>query len=223
MGRGRRRATGPGRRTSSDSARCAASSIGGVPRTAASASSPAPRRRPRADAERNRGRVLDAAREVLRAHGDEAQMPEIARAAGVGIGTVYRHFPNRAALIAAVGEQRQAEIVEFGRSRCLACPTAAEGLAAYLTHIGEVLDAERGLSAAIEAAFGSTEPAGEGRERAEEVAAQLLARGKEEGSVRADAEVEDVVMAVCGLAAVIRNGAGDWRRYVRTVCAGLRP
>ncbi|MFH8679536.1 helix-turn-helix domain-containing protein [Streptomyces lydicus] len=72
-----------------------------------------------ADAERNRTRVLDAAREVFRARGDEAQMPEVARAAGVGIGTVYRHFPSRAALIAAVGEQRQAEIVEFGRSRCL--------------------------------------------------------------------------------------------------------
>ncbi|MCK7626749.1 TetR/AcrR family transcriptional regulator [Streptomyces sp. RS10V-4] len=183
----------------------------------------APQRRPRADAERNRGRVLDAARQVFRERGDEAQMPEIARAAGVGIGTVYRHFPSRAALIAAVGEQRQEEIVAFGRSRCLGCATAAEGLVAYLTHIGEVLSAERGLSAALEAAFGSTEPAGRGRAGAEEVAGRLLARGKDEGSVRADAEVADLVMAVCGLAAVIRTGAGDWRRYVRTVCAGLRP
>ncbi|MFI0226086.1 TetR/AcrR family transcriptional regulator [Streptomyces lydicus] len=180
-------------------------------------------RRPRADAERNRTRVLDAAREVFRARGDEAQMPEVARAAGVGIGTVYRHFPSRAALIAAVGEQRQAEIVEFGRTCCLPSATAADGLAAYLEHIGEVLDAERGLSASIEAAFGSTEPTGEGRARAEDIAGQLLARAKEEGAVREDAEVGDVVMIVCGLAAVIRYGAGDWRRYVRNACAGLRP
>ncbi|MEU5009632.1 helix-turn-helix domain-containing protein [Streptomyces sp. NPDC021749] len=165
---------------------------------------------------------MEAAREVFRARGDEAQMPEVARAAGVGIGTVYRHFPGRAALIAAVGEQRQAEIVEFGRSRCLGSATAAEGLVAYVEHIGEVLDAERGLSASIEAAFGSTEPTGEGRAQAEAVAGQLLARGKEEGAVREDAEAGDVVMIVCGLAAVIRNDAGDWRRYVRNACAGLR-
>ncbi|MFF8372815.1 TetR/AcrR family transcriptional regulator [Streptomyces lydicus] len=188
--------------------------------TSTSAGSP---RRPRADAERNRTRVLDAAREVFRARGDEAQMPEVARAAGVGIGTVYRHFPSRAALIAAVGEQRQAEIVEFGRTRCLPSATAADGLAAYLEHIGEGLDAERGLSASIEAAFGSTEPTGEGRARAEDIAGQLLARAKEEGTVREDAEVGDVVMIVCGLAAVIRYEAGDWRRYVRHACAGLRP
>ncbi|MFJ9853966.1 TetR/AcrR family transcriptional regulator [Streptomyces sp. NPDC101150] len=192
--------------------------------TASSAASPssAPQRRPRADAERNRTRVLNAAREVFRARGDEAQMPEVARAAGVGVGTVYRHFPSRAALIAAVGEQRQAEIVEFGRTACLPCAEAAEGLAAYIQHIGEALSAERGLSASIEAAFGSTEPTGEGRARAEGIAAQLLARGQEEGTVRADAEVADVVMIVCGLAAVIRNDAGDWRRYVRNACAGLR-
>ncbi|MFI6770934.1 TetR/AcrR family transcriptional regulator [Streptomyces sp. NPDC050355] len=190
---------------------------------AASSTSPTPQRRPRADAERNRTRVLDAAREVFRVRGDEAQMPEVARAAGVGVGTVYRHFPSRAALIAAVGEQRQAEIVEFGRTRCLPSAAAAEGLAAYVEHIGEVLDAERGLSASIEAAFGSTEPTGEGRTQAETVAGQLLARAKEEGAVRADAEVGDVVMIVCGLAAVIRHDAGDWRRYVRNACAGLRP
>ncbi|AOP46075.1 TetR/AcrR family transcriptional regulator [Streptomyces lydicus] len=191
--------------------------------TSSTSSSPSgSRRRPRADAERNRTRVLDAAREVFRARGDEAQMPEVARAAGVGIGTVYRHFPSRAALIAAVGEQRQAEIVEFGRSRCLPSARATDGLAAYLEHIGEVLDAERGLSASIEAAFGSTEPTGEGRARAEDIASQLLARAKEEGTVREDAEVGDVVMIVCGLAAVIRYDAGDWRRYVRNACAGLR-
>ncbi|MEU9122408.1 helix-turn-helix domain-containing protein [Streptomyces sp. NPDC048506] len=190
---------------------------------APSSTPPAPQRRPRADAERNRTRVLDAAREVFRARGDEAQMPEVARAAGVGIGTVYRHFPSRAALIAAVGEQRQAELVEFGRSHCLPRTGAAEGLAAYVEHIGEVLDAERGLSASIEAAFGSSEPTGEGRAQAETVAGQLLARAKEEGTVREDVEVGDVVMIVCGLAAVIRHDAGDWRRYVRNACAGLRP
>ncbi|MFI0786694.1 hypothetical protein ACH4Q6_14005 [Streptomyces lydicus] len=76
------------------------------------------------------------------------------------------------------------------------------------------------VAVAVEAAFGSTEPTGEGRARAraEGIAGQLLARAKEEGTVREDAEVGDVVMIVCGLAAVIRYDAGDWRRYVRCVC-----
>ncbi|MCP2168725.1 TetR/AcrR family transcriptional regulator [Goodfellowiella coeruleoviolacea] len=180
-------------------------------------------RKPRADAERNRARVLAAARELFTARGDEVQMPDVARAAGVGIGTVYRHFPSRTALIAAAGEQRHAEIVEFARAECLTRSDAAEGLAAYLHRIGEVLAADRGLSAPVEAAFGSTEPTGEVQAEGLRVAGDLLARAKAQGAVRADVEVTDLNMIACGLAAIIRTGSGDWRRYLRIACAGLRP
>jgi AcrR family transcriptional regulator len=177
-------------------------------------------RKPRADAERNRARVLTAARELFSARGDEVQMPDVARAAGVGVGTVYRHFPSRAALIEAAAEQRLAGIVHFGRE-CSSRPDAVEGLAAYLGHIGEVLAADRGLSMSMQTAFGSTEPTGPTRVEADDVAATLIARGQAEGTIRDDVEVGDVVMIVCGLAAVIGNGAGDWRRYLRVAHTGL--
>lgn len=180
-------------------------------------------RKPRADAERNRARVLDAARELFTARGDDVQMPDVARAAGVGIGTVYRHFPSRAALIAAAGEQRHTEIIEFGRTVCLPHPDAAEGLAMYVSQIGEVLDAERGLSRSIEAAFGSAEPSGDTQAESEGIVASLIARAQREGTIRPDVEVADIAMIVCGLAAVIRYGAGDWHRYVQIASAGLRP
>jgi AcrR family transcriptional regulator len=181
-----------------------------------------PNRKPRADAERNRARVLAAARELFSAHGDDVQMPDVARAAGVGVGTVYRHFPSRAALIEAAAEQRLGGIVHFGRDECLSRSDAAAGLAAYLDHIGEVLAADRGLSMSVQIAFGSTEPTGPTRTQADEIAATLIARAQADGKIRADVEVADVVMIVCGLAAVIGNGAGDWRRYLRIACAGLR-
>ncbi|MFT2014958.1 TetR family transcriptional regulator [Streptomyces sp. 796.1] len=186
-----------------------------------STSSPPRRRKPRADAERNRTRVLEAARALFTARGEDVQMPEVARAAGVGIGTVYRHFPSRAALIEAAGEQRHAEIVTFGRTRCVPCPDAADGLARYLWHIGEVLATDRGLTASIEATLGSARPKGTAAERTEAIAAELIARARAQGTIRPDIEVIDLSMIVCGLAAVIRNGTGDWRRYLAITLAGL--
>lgn len=149
-------------------------------------------------------------------------MPEVARAAGVGIGTVYRHFPSRAALIEAAGEQRHADIVAFGRTECLPCPDAIEGLVRYLWHIGEVLSTDRGLTASIEATLGSARPAGAAAERTEAIAAELIARARAQRTIRPDVEVADLSMIVCGLAAIIRNGTGDWRRYLEVSLTGLR-
>ncbi|MBB5933206.1 TetR/AcrR family transcriptional regulator [Streptomyces zagrosensis] len=182
---------------------------------------PPRRRKPRADAERNRARVLNAARDLFTARGEDVQMPEVARAAGVGVGTVYRHFPSRAALIEAAGEQRHADIVEFGRTACLPCPDAADGLTRYIAYIGEVLATDRGLTASIEATLGSARPAGAAAERTEAIAAELIARARAQGVIRPDVEVADLSMIVCGLAAIIRNGTGDWRRYVQITMAGL--
>ncbi|QKW54363.1 helix-turn-helix transcriptional regulator [Streptomyces buecherae] len=189
-----------------------------------SVSTPSPprRRKPRADAERNRARVLAAARALFTARGQDVQMPEVARAAGVGIGTVYRHFPSRAALIEAAGEARHDDIVEFGRTVCVPCPDAADGLARYIGYIGEVLASDRGLTASIEATLGSARPEGAAAERTEAIAAELIARARTQGTIRPDVEVADLSMIVCGLAAIIRNGTGDWRRYLDISLAGLR-
>ncbi|MFI6390090.1 TetR/AcrR family transcriptional regulator [Nonomuraea sp. NPDC050540] len=177
----------------------------------------------RTDAERNRARVLAVARSLFAEFGDQVQMAEVARVAEVGIGTVYRHFPTRKALVEAAAQHRFAEILAFAETRCLAAPDPADGLAFLLGHIGEVLARDQGLSGAIESAMGSAEPSGDSRIALEGLAATLIERGQAAGSVREDATVHDVYMIVCGLAAVIRTGSGEWRRFVRIALDGLRP
>lgn len=153
------------------------------------------------------------------------QHAEVARAAGVGIGTVYRHFPTRQALIEAAAEHRFAQILEFARTECLNGPEPGQGLVRYLRHVGEVLDSDRGLSASIEAARGSfgSEPTGETRTQLEAVVAKLIEQGRIAGTLNRDCTVADVYMICGALSAVIRTGSGDWRRFIDVTLDGLRP
>ncbi|HEX4359310.1 MAG TPA: helix-turn-helix domain-containing protein [Pseudonocardia sp.] len=182
-----------------------------------------PARGPRADAERNRLRILEAARELFTQRGDEVQLPEVARAAGVGVGTVYRHFASQRELVEAAAELRFAEIAEFAATVCLAEAAPGQGLARYLHHVGEVLAADRGLSAAIEAARGSagSEPRGTALRELESVVAALIERDRAAGALRADCAVGDVYLLVGALSATIRTGSGDWRRLLEIALAGL--
>jgi AcrR family transcriptional regulator len=169
--------------------------------------------------------VLEAARVLLAERGDEVQHAEVAHAAGVGVGTVYRHFPTRQALVEAAAEQRFVEILEFARTACVGGPDPGAGLARYLRHVGEVLDGDRGLSASIEAARGSmgSEPRGETRTQLEVVVTTLIEQGRAAGTLDRDCTVADVYMIAGALSAVIRTGSGDWRRFVDIVLAGLLP
>jgi AcrR family transcriptional regulator len=176
-------------------------------------------RKPRVDAERNRLRVLEVARALFAERGDEVQLPDVARAAGVGVGTVYRHFPTRQDLVEAAAEHRFAEILAYARADC----GGPDGLKKYFQHVGEVLASDRGLSASIEAARGSTgsEPRGEARAQLEAVVAQMIQQGRAAGALRQDCAVADVYMLVGALSAVIRTGAGDWRRFLEIIMTGL--
>lgn len=187
--------------------------------------SSSPRRKPRADAARNRARILAVARTLLAELGNDVQLPEIARAAGVGIGTVYRHFPTQGDLVEASAELRFAEIENFARTQCLLRAKPGHALAHYLHHVGEVLAADRGLSASIEATRRSagSEPRGETRARLETVIGELIERDIEAGTLRGDCTVADVYMIVGSVSATIRNEAGDWRRLLEIVLDGLRP
>jgi AcrR family transcriptional regulator len=169
--------------------------------------------------------MLEAARALLAERGDEVQHAEVARAAGVGVGTVYRHFPTRQALVEAAAEHRFAQILEFARTECLTGPDPGQGLARYLRHVGEVLNNDRGLSASIEAARGSagSEPRGETRTQLETIVATLIEQGQAAGTLNQDCTVADVYMIGGALSAVIRTGSGDWRRFVDIVLDGLRP
>ncbi|WP_028932629.1 TetR/AcrR family transcriptional regulator [Pseudonocardia spinosispora] len=180
-------------------------------------------RRPRADAERNRLRILDVARVLFADRGGDVGLPEIARAAGVGMGTVYRHFPSQRDLVEAAAQRRFAEILDFARGSCLRDSPPGRAIATYLRHVGELLDSDRGLSAAIETARGSagSEPRGDTRAELESAVAALIEHDRAAGTLRADCTVADVYLVVGALSATIRHGDGDWHRLLDLCLAGL--
>ncbi|WP_280263274.1 TetR/AcrR family transcriptional regulator [Nocardia wallacei] len=182
-----------------------------------------PPRRLRADAGRNRARVLDAAVGLFADRGDEVQMAEVARAAGVGVGTVYRHFPTRQALIEAVAERRFLEILEFARTKCAEAATGREAVRYLLLQVGRVHEEGRTLSNLIESALGDTAPRGRIKNDLRDLGTGLVDQGKADGSLRSDVTFDDLYMVVGALATVARANLGDWHRFVDIVLAGLGP
>lgn len=180
-------------------------------------------RKLRTDAARNRDHVLGTATALFAERGEEVQMADVARAAGVGIGTVYRHFPTRRALIEAAAEQRFAGILDHARRNCLPQPGGRRALACFLSHVAEVHERGRALSGAIESVLGDTEPRGEVGGLLRELGEELLSRGRADGSVRADATVADLYMLVGAVATISRDAIGDWRRFIELALDGLRP
>ncbi|MGH8877044.1 MAG: TetR/AcrR family transcriptional regulator [Stackebrandtia sp.] len=180
-------------------------------------------RKTRADAERNRVRVLEVARELAAEHGEELQMTDVAKAAGVGVGTIYRHFPTRRALLEAAAEQRFREILDYGETTCLSMTDTRRALSCFLHHIGEVHEQGRALSGQIEATLGDTAPRGEISGKLRDLGGRLLERGSTDGTIRADATVADLYMIVGALSTVARHGIGDWRRFIELALDGLLP
>ena len=137
----------------------------------------------RADARRNYDRLLAEARSAFAEHGTDASLEDVARRAGVGIGTLYRHFPNRHALMSAVFEDAVSDLLD--RSRALLddpqpCSALVAWLRAIITHAGEY----RGLSSALmsashDASFGALRGAAVPMR---EAGAALLARAQEAGA-----------------------------------------
>ena len=184
---------------------------------------PAPAGRPmRADARRNRERILDAAREVFAQSGGDAQMDQIAARAGVGVGTVYRHFPTKDALLAQMVEQRFAAFAEWADEA--AQETDSWGaFAGFLTRCLEHCASDVGTQHALMAADGAGLAEGAARRtglsgRTE----QLILRAQASGDLRADFSIDDIPVVMCGLSSAMAVGAWDWRRFLAIVLDGLR-
>ena len=175
----------------------------------------------RADAARNRARILVAAREEFAEKSVDAHAEDVARRAGVGIGTLYRHFPTKRALAEAVLEAKVDEIEDFIRRECLGDPDPWAGLVRVFRNAGEEQAADRGFADAVTDALGEDPPACAHRERLGPVVMELVRRGQEAGVVRRDLREEDLPPLFCGLGAVARTGE-DWGRYLDVVLAGLR-
>ncbi|MFI9506420.1 TetR/AcrR family transcriptional regulator [Nocardia sp. NPDC052566] len=180
-------------------------------------------RKLRTDAARNRDQVLETATALFTTRGGAVQMADVAREAGVGVGTVYRHFPTRQALIEAVAEQRFAGILDYVRRACLPNPDTRQAVAEFLIHVAEVHERGRALSGAIESVLGDTEPRGEIRTQLGELGEQLLSRGRAEGTIRSDATVADLYMLVGAVATISRDAIGDWHRFIDLALDALRP
>lgn len=109
-------------------------------------------RKRRADAERNRARVLEVARPILAEKGAAATLEAVAKAAGVGIGTLYRHFPNRDALLEAVYLRDAHRLADAAASLSVSAPSPAEALRSWLRLFIELLGARRGLGELVASA-----------------------------------------------------------------------
>ena len=156
-------------------------------------------RRPRADALRNRERVLRAAKAVFSAGGPEASLEAVARRAGVGIGTLYRHFPTREALFEAVYRREVEQLAELAE-QLKAEETPVEALRRWMHSNVEFVATKKGMSAALAlAAHRPTELFAYSFDRLTRAVGDLLDRAVAAGEVRGDVSAEDLLRTLVGI------------------------
>jgi AcrR family transcriptional regulator len=194
------------------------------PRDQGPGAGPQPTERgPRADVQRNLGALLEAAKEVFANSGVEAPVREIAQRAGVGVGTVYRHFPKRADLIAAVCRQEMDSCADAALVLAKDNPPF-EALAKWLQRYAAWVGTKRGLAKALH----SGDPAFEGlpahfEQRLRPAFRDLFASAVAAGGVHADVEPDDLLGAVAGLCMSSHSDKPDSSsRMVALLVDGLR-
>ncbi|WP_344595004.1 helix-turn-helix domain-containing protein [Streptomyces violaceusniger] len=179
----------------------------------------------RADAARNRARVLRVAREQLAAGDDSLQLNAIARLAGVGVGTVYRHFPNRHALWEALSTERFQELVDEAQAAA-AEEDALAGLYRLLRFTLLHALGDSGFAAVLESASDTDARTAALKAELDGAVAHLLDRARRSGAIRRDVEADDVRRLLCGIEHAVRAGDSDPKRtevYLDVLLEGLRP
>jgi AcrR family transcriptional regulator len=178
----------------------------------------------RADARRNREAVIAAAKKLFADQGLDAQIPDVAKAAKVGVGTVYRHFPTKDNLIAALVAERFERLAEKA-SECLEMDDAWEGLCDFIRFSAQIQADDRGLCEVIgsrpevmdTAALAAGLP---------DLCERLVKRAQRSGKLRRDLAWEDIPMITCGLGritqATVGPATGRWPRLVEIILDGLR-
>jgi AcrR family transcriptional regulator len=180
----------------------------------------------RRDAERNRQRILAAAGELFTERGLGVTLDDIARHAGVGVGTVYRRFPDKEVLIDGLFEQRLEAMCAIA-TEALADPDPWNGLVLFFERGCERQAHDRGLKELLACSAHGGGCLAEPRDRLRVLVTELFDRAKAAGVVRADADPYDAPMIHMMLGTVMdrtRDVAPEvWRRYLGLVLAGLRP
>ncbi|AVH59454.1 MULTISPECIES: TetR/AcrR family transcriptional regulator [Streptomyces] len=171
----------------------------------------------RSDAERNRGRIIAAARTVFQREGLGASMASVAREAGVGIATIFRHFRIKENLVAAVFADRMDAYVT-AVSEALDTADPWEGFSGFIEAICAMQAADRGFADVLTMTFPAAQALEERRLESYQGFLQLIARAKDDGRLREDFTSQDLVVLLVANAGVL-SFAGDaapdaWRRFV---------
>lgn len=178
----------------------------------------------RRDAERNRRRILDAAGELFAQRGLAVTLNDIAHHAGVGVGTVYRRFPDKDRLIEELFEERFEELAELMRE-AVADDDPWRGLTGFLKRSGEMQSGDRGLRELMTGTPGELDRIARIRSRLLPMAEELVRRAHAGGQLRADISSQDLPVIQLMMGAVIdasRDVApGVWRRYVDLLISGM--
>jgi AcrR family transcriptional regulator len=179
----------------------------------------------RADARRNHEKIIEGARQVFARSGALAQMEDVARMSGVGVGTVYRHFPTKEALMTELVRRTFASFVEIARDALAEDGEPFELLAGVLRRNAELIAADAAAQYAI---MGAKSEVWEGtapeRRQLGEISQQLVARAQQAGTMRRDMGADDIPMLMCGVCATMSHAASgfDWHRHLELAIDGLR-
>jgi len=178
----------------------------------------------RADARRNREAVIVAARQLFADRGLDAQMPDVAKAANVGVGTVYRHFATKDELIAALVADRFERLAQKARE-AVDRDDPWEAFSDFIRFAAQIQADDRALCEVI----GSRPEVMDAAARASglpELADRLVKRAQRSGELRRDLAWQDIPLIVCGLGPTIHASAGPatgrWPRLVEIILDGLR-
>ena len=182
-------------------------------------------RRPRSDAQRNRERILDVAKEAFTRSGADASLDEIAKEAGVGPGTLYRHFPSRAELLEAVYRTEMEKLAAAEQKFAEELPPI-DALRAWLLLFVDYIAAKQLIAPALNALVGDPKKVFEASHaRIWEAIRALVKRAIKSGDMRKDFDPIDLLRALIGVANVATSP--DWRqsarRLVDILVTGSRP
>jgi AcrR family transcriptional regulator len=180
----------------------------------------------RRDAERNRQRILKAASEVFNERGLEVSLDEIARYAGVGVGTVYRRFRTKEELVEALFVDRIDSIAAIAE-KALEASDPWSGLVSFMEQMAEMLAGDLGLRQMLMFATYGQDRVAYARQRNAPLVQRLLERAQAAGQLRSDLRPTDIPFIVFLLAEATQLARsacpGIWRRYLTLILDGLRP
>jgi AcrR family transcriptional regulator len=183
-----------------------------------------PERRLRTDAQRNRRRILEVARDAFTRQGADASLDDIAKKAGVGAGTLYRHFPTRDALIEGV-YRNEVEKLAAAAGRFAETMSPIDALRGWMLLFVDYIAAKHIIAPALNTVAGGPSRLYEGsRSLVQGAIEELVKRAKKSGDVRRDVDASDLLRAVIGVSYV--GTGGDWqqsaKRLVDILIAGSR-